>query len=273
MANAKREMSVFLDRQTVRRKRDWLKSLRQVERALISVSIVLAGLACLYGLYLMVFFGPTFSIHKIVIDGKWHYLTPKGLALQSGVNEGDNLFWINVEKVHELLREDPWVLATAVRRKLPDTLWIYVEEREPTAILSNNEDLYFVDNEGAVFKKVEVGDEKNFPVLTGAVLKGDEITGVDTRARLVTMIELIKCFSNSKFGAQREVSEVHFDYIEGYSIFTKREPLQVLFGHAAFSERMSELDDMSEGILAHPGRIQYMMVNEPNRIIVKYQTS
>ena len=271
--DARQEQSVFLKRQTVRRHRDWTRKLRQVERALLAVVLVFAGVGLLYGLYLVVFLGDTFAVRRIIVDGEWRALSAQGLAELSGVKEGDNLFWISVGEVHERLRADPWVKATAVRRRLPDTLWIYVEEHAPAAILASGAGLFYVDSEGTPFKRVEATDGKDYPVFTGVELGEDTALSGEDALRVREMLRLIGLFRASQFGRERDVAEIHYDRMTGYALVTRAQPMQILFGQAALADRMAELDRLRTAIGSREGRIQYMLANEPGRIIVKYQTS
>lgn len=271
--DARHDQSVFLKRQSVRRRRDWTRKLMQVERVLVSVAIVLAGLACLYGFYFVVFTGGTFAVKRIVVEGEWHNLTAEGLAELSGVKEGDNLFWVSVGDVHERLRIDPWVKATAVRRRLPDTLWVYVEEHKPAALLSTGSGLFYVDEDGLPFKAAEGSDDRDFPVLSGvAEEEGGELSA-ESAARVKQMLELAGFFRKTAFGGGLDVAEVHFDEVLGYSIVTRESPMQIIFGQADLVNRVAALDRMSEPILGRGARIQYMLANEPGRIIVRFQTT
>ncbi len=272
MKDARQEQSVFLKRQSVRRRRDWTRRLRQVERGLLSTAIVMAGLALLYGLYLVVFTGEAFAVKRIVVDGEWKYLTAEGLGGLSGVREGDNLFWISVADVHSRLATEPWVKATAVRRRLPDTLMVYVEEHRPAALLALDSGLCYVDADGATFKWAEGNDDRDFPVLSGLSAADCGPQSEDDSLRLKEMLLLMELFRATGFGKERDVAEVHFDRITGYSLVTKESPSQILFGHSALAERAAALDRMGPAILSREGRIQYMLANEPGRIIVKYGT-
>ncbi|HPQ80485.1 MAG TPA: FtsQ-type POTRA domain-containing protein [bacterium] len=266
------EQSVFLRRQSVRRRRDWKRKLMQVEHALVSVAIVLAGIACLYGLYLVVFTGDTFAVKRIVIEGEWRNLSAEGLAELSGVKEGDNLFWVSVSRIHDRLSLDPWVKATAVRRRLPDTLWVYVEEHKPVALMSTSSGFRYVDSDGVPFKDAEVSDDRDLPVITGLFeTPGGEITD-EAVGRAREMIGLMELFCGTGFGRAQDVAEIHYDEVEGYSIITRERPMQILFGQADLAERVASLERMREAIEGRGMRIQYMLANEPGRVTVRYQT-
>lgn len=266
------KVGVFKERQEVKKKRRWIKRLRQVERILLSLAIILAGLASMYGLYRIVFFGDVFKVKKIVVEGNWKYLSARGLAAQTDVEEDDNLFLISVDDVHERLKRNPWVRTATARRRLPDALWIYAEERHPAAIISNG-GLFYLDEYGEVFKVPEADDDRNFPVLTGVNVAEDLALSDGDRDRALNMLRILAVYGSSKFGKDNGVAEVHYDENYGYSIITKNDPMQIFLGHAAFDEGISQIERMSHAISNRPGRILYIMANEPGRLIAKYQAS
>ena len=257
-------MSLFLQRQKVSCRSRWTKRLRQLERVLLAVAIVMAGLACLYGFYWMTFLGPTFTVRRIVVEGEWLYLTADEMAARSDVQEGDNLFMLSVVAVPLKLRSNPWVRTTVVRRMLPDTLWIYVDERCPLAIIVAQELLY-VDASGQVIKRVGPGEKKDLPVLTGTG-EGEEET-----ERLKSMLEIVEIFSSSRLGRRLGLAEVNYDPVLGYSMVTKAKPMQIILGQTAFAERIGRIDRALSAITSRPGRIRYMIANEDGRVTVGYQ--
>ncbi|MBT3182807.1 MAG: FtsQ-type POTRA domain-containing protein [Deltaproteobacteria bacterium] len=265
-------MGIFRDRQTVKKKQQWMKRLKQLERILLSIAIVLVGMASLYGIYRLVFFGSSFTVDRIVVEGSWRHLSAERLADLADIRGDENLFWISMDQIHDRIHQNPWVRRAAVRRRLPDTIWIYAEEHEAEAIISDSA-LFYVDEYGEIFKVPEGGDDRDLPVLTGVDVGESRKMKSGDREKVLEMLKLIRIFSNSEFGKGIDVSEVHFDEVDGYSLTTKKRPMQILFGHAAFDDRMSQIDKMSAAIRGHVGRITYMMVNEPGRLIVKYSSS
>jgi hypothetical protein len=257
-------MSLFLQRQKVRCRSRWTKRLRQLERVLLAVAVLMVGLACLYSFYWLVFLGTSFTVHRFVVEGTWLHLTADEMASRSGVQEGDNLFMLSVVDVHKRLRSDPWVHTTVVRRMLPDTLWIYVEEKRPRAIVVADE-LVYVDASGQVIKKVGPGESKDLPVLTGV---GEEWEGA---GRLKSMLNIVELFGSSRLGRRLGLAEINYDPVLGYSMVTKAKPMQIVLGQTAFAERIGQIDQALSAIASRPGRIRYMIANEDGRVIVGYQ--
>jgi cell division septal protein FtsQ len=265
-------MDVFLKRQDVRRRRQWGRRLKQVERLLLSLLVVVVGLAMLYGLYRLVFMGFAFGVKRVEVEGSWSMLEAGDVARRSGVEAGDNLFWISVEEIHDRLSEEPWIKEVAVRRRLPSTLCIYVEEYNPWAIVASN-DFYFVDREGTLIKKVESGEGKDLPVMSGLSVGSDGEMGDVDRARLSEMLAMLDAFDASLFGRNEGVAEINYDDVQGYSIVTRQNPMRILIGKEDAGARIMQVDRMMKAITAGRPPIRYMIAKENGRVIVRYRPS
>lgn len=249
-----------------------MKRLRQFERILISVAVILAGLAGIYGIYRMIVFGDAFAIERIIVKGDWKYLSADRIASLSGIKKDDNLFWISVDEVHRRLRADPWVRTTAVQRKIPNAVWIYAAEHKPVAIVASK-GLYYIDDLGEIFKAIGPGEDRSFPVLTGLSVGNNFSLSPEDGERTLNMLHIIDVFGKSEFGKKQDIAEVHYDDSYGYSMITKDGPMQIFLGHAAFDEKIAQIGRMISAVSERGGRITYMMASEPGRLIVKYHLS
>lgn len=268
-------MNLFLDRQDVCKRRNWNIFLKRVERVSLSVLVVLAGLAALYGLYVLIFLGSYFSINDIVLKGHWKRLDASQLVEVAGVKQGDNLFLMNVREVHDRLMMHPWVREAAVRRHLPHTLLVSVEEFKPEAVYVRPDGMYYVDKEGVMFKRLDAKDERGYFFITGLENHPAVLSGDDERARraIRRTLSLGRAFGRSKWGKRYGVAEVHYDHVQGYSVLTDAPATEVLLGKEKLFERVERLDNFDKSIRARKGRVQYILADEPGRVIVKYRTA
>jgi hypothetical protein len=72
------------------------------------------------------------------------------IAERAGIAPGRNILFADVTRTMRLLEEDPWIYRAVVKRILPDTIEIQVEERQAAAQLLLD-DTCLVDNHGEVF--------------------------------------------------------------------------------------------------------------------------
>ena len=144
---------------------------RGLARRLLSIAAQVAVIVVLYlvgkQIYLAVITSPRFDVKTVAIRGNRHAKTADLLAQCGGV-VSNNIFQVDLERLREDLRRQPWVLDVTTRRSLPSTLEVGVTEREPSAIASFEGVAYLVDGTGRVLS--EYGPEESsydFPVLTG----------------------------------------------------------------------------------------------------------
>ena len=96
-----------------------------------------------------------FAIKRVEIRGTTHFSREevlKAANLQSGVNS----LTVNIADVEQGLRDNPWVLSVAVKRRLPDAFEIRIRERIPAFWMLKDGVLYYADNRGQIIAPVNV---------------------------------------------------------------------------------------------------------------------
>ena len=93
------------------------------------------------------------------------------------VFDGRNLAGLDLDRVAADATRDPWVRNASVKRVLPDTLRVSVEERTPAALAVVNGLVHVVDGTGFVMGPAGPGLAFDLPVLTGFDgLRGDDLS-------------------------------------------------------------------------------------------------
>ena len=132
---------------------------------LAALLALLAGLStgCLY-CYRWVTASPYFSIRQIEVAGLDRL--SRGEVLEAGnVRMGVNSLIINVSDVEAGVSSLAWVKSAAVRRELPGSLWVKIQERDPVFWVRDGEHYAYADGEGKVIAPVSPGDFTSLPVL------------------------------------------------------------------------------------------------------------
>jgi cell division protein FtsQ len=127
-----------------------------------------------------VFTNPDFSIRNIEVVHAGE-MSRREILDWSGIRPGENLFRTDLSKARKRLLSVPTVSRVTVRRQIPDTVSIQVEERLPVARLvpySTNryqlaQTVYYVDGNGYVMKPKEGERLKPLPEIIG--IPADEI--------------------------------------------------------------------------------------------------
>lgn len=161
----------------------------------------------------------------------------------SGILKGvgrKNIWSLSKEEIGRRVLSHPYVREVAVRKAFPDKLVVRIDEREPVAMI-NLDALYYVDEQGSIFKRLTAYDAKNFPILTG--FSRDDLTAKDpvTIRNLKRTIDLLR---HAEAGSlSRNISEVHYDAQDGYTLVTRDHGLQLKIGTMEFPEAMRRVEE------------------------------
>lgn len=254
-------MSLFLMRQHVKRKRKLFKRfIERTEKFLLSATIVLLFVSAIFMLYWGVVKSPYFSVKDMIVTGDFKKLNGDLIKALSGVKNGDPLFLLNVADIKKNLFSNPWVKFAAVRRNLPDAIWIYVEEYEPAAILAGDK-LNYVDSKGYAFKELDKEDERGYAILSG----------VDTPFGVIKSLELMGEFLSGDFGKKFGVSEITYDDRKGYAIVTDRDSVIVVLGKAGVDETVRKLNGFFPHVSKDDRRLKYIIALSPDKMVAGYK--
>lgn len=172
---------------------------RRVRKARLTRGMVrlLRGLALHTAIVIIVLFGvarafryvsqsPALELERVDIRGHTRAEEPQmRAALDQFV--GRNLMEIDLNDVAEVVRRDVWVQDVQVRRILPHTLCIDLDERSPSALALIEGTPFVVDSRGLEVGVVGPGLWEDFPLLTGL----DDLEPAAREARVAFGIEVL----------------------------------------------------------------------------------
>ena len=182
---------------------------------------------------------PLFSVRSIDLNPCVHVTQEEVWAIVRSGGRG-SIWSVPAREVARRLSDHQWVRSVSVRKAFPDRLVVRVDERRPVAMV-NLDALYYVDAEGSPFKRLTAYDAKEYPILTGFsredLLARDAVTLRNFRKSL----ELLRM---AEAGPLRQnLSEVHFDAQDGYTLVTRDSGLQLKVGATDFREAMRRIEE------------------------------
>ena len=124
---------------------------------------------------------------------------------------GTHVLALNLDDVADEVMAIGWVREVRVETNLPDRLEITVTEYQPSLVVKQGRELWYVDDEGHAFAGAGSGRARDLPVLT---VPNDDAASL---ARVVPeALELMHRFDGTPL-AER-LSAVHYDLDLGYSV-------------------------------------------------------
>lgn len=135
---------------------------------------IIAVLALLIGLIAYAFTSPIFNITEIEVFNNEKFTQEEYIEL-SGLNEGNNIFNFVKLKVIASIEQNAYVESVRIKRKLPNKIEIYIEERTVNYLVElENEEYAYINNQGYI---LEISKEKlPLTIITGVVTDINNIT-------------------------------------------------------------------------------------------------
>ncbi|MCL6610776.1 MAG: FtsQ-type POTRA domain-containing protein [Peptococcaceae bacterium] len=135
---------------------------------------------------------PVFEVREIRVAGN-SSLTPETIISASGINQGENIFKLDLKSSAGKLKSIPLVKSVEMARRLPSTVEIKVEERKPRALLPVGDGFIQVDEDGVCLQKGDLAGSQ-LPVVTGvnfsAPAPGGQIKSEALDRALAVVMEL-----------------------------------------------------------------------------------
>lgn len=107
-----------------------------------------------------------FVVSSVLIEGRVH-ANPESLKDAVSVRRGDPIFGFGLSDLRARVEEIPWVRTARVERRLPDILYIRLEERKPVALWQKDGELALVDRDGVVLETRDLARFSNLPMVAG----------------------------------------------------------------------------------------------------------
>ncbi|NLJ86652.1 MAG: FtsQ-type POTRA domain-containing protein, partial [Firmicutes bacterium] len=160
------------------------------------------------------FHSPLFTVQDIQAQGS-SYPVEK-LASIAGIEMGTSLLRVDVDHAMRRLEEEPIVSRAIVRRHLPDTVYIDVEEHVPVGIVPLGSEFWGVAVDGTVLGRIDMNGI-SLPIITGA----DPASLVVGRKNLAELILATSIIDALPAGVIDSVSEVNVSKRDGLRLISR----------------------------------------------------
>jgi cell division septal protein FtsQ len=117
---------------------------------------------------------------------------------------GTNILDMDLKQIEAEVQSDPWVRRASVRRVLPGTLQVRIEERSPAALAIIAERPHLIDSTGYVIGPTLTGADAHLPVLSGLETLDDD----RLRATLVRGVRVVDRLQQSSREFAARISEL-----------------------------------------------------------------
>jgi cell division protein FtsQ len=223
------------------------------------LAMLLAAGAIVFSCYAFVNSG-LFTLRKVLIYGNRHlgYVQVVELA---GLRGGENLLTLDLEGVYENLHSSAWIRSVSMRKELPDTLVIRLEESRPVALLQSAEGLFVVDSEGLLLERVSEAPVYFLPVIVHQ--------GADGSEEFSEAVKLASVINDIKEARAVELVEIAGLEDGSRNMVVRLDGVDIRVGEGSYREKLLRYFELSREIGRRNINVDYIDLRFANRVVVK----
>lgn len=178
--------------------------------------------------------------------------------------EGRNLFHLDLAEVAAAVERDPWVMEASIKRVMPGTLRIRIEERRPCAIALLAHQPYLVDCIGHVMGPVGPALFEDLPVLTGL----ENLEGPARDVALRRAVSLLERLRDTSPRFLQAISEFDLAEPDRVTVQTVLPGPRLLLDPVAVERNVERYLDLRGEIAQQVGTTDYVDLRWRGRITV-----
>jgi cell division septal protein FtsQ len=167
------------------------------------------------------------------------------------LREGENIFRVNLARVHDRIQQLPQTDEVQIVRKLPSEIDIRVLERKPVAWITSEKEIsdpfasdaaFLVDARGVLMKEKKLLPEYlGLPVILGCSSESLEVGKVVESPEVKAALELLRLSTSSFLQMRFQIREV--DISESYRLLvTEKNRARVTFGYNDLETQLRRLE-------------------------------
>ncbi len=184
---------------------------------------------------------------------------------------GEPLYNVPVEAIQRAVLRHPDVATVLVARVPPDRIVITVAEHQPMATVAVGQGVYVVNQEGALFRRTQSGEDMDLPVITG--IPRGLFTEDQARAQTLVQEALAAVRAHAKAGrAQDELMEVDVEEQSGVTLRLGNPPVEVVLGRGNLDSKLTRLQALERHLQQrHEKPLKVFLDNtrHPERVAVQ----
>jgi cell division protein FtsQ len=222
----------------------------------MAVAVLLVGYAAVRAFDLVVS-ASTLQVRRIAVQGNVRLSAGEVKALVDGLR-GSNILTADLPGYRRKLLESPWVADVALRRFLPSTIEVFVEERRPVGVCRLGPDLYLVDRHGVLID--EFGPqyaEFDLPIIDGLVRSPETGGPVVDAARVELAARVIDAVAERRSLSQR-LSQIDVSDVRDAVVLLKGDPARLRLGTERFLERLQRYLELAPAFREKYPEIDYV---------------
>ena len=208
------------------------------------------------------------QIGHMVVRGHERLSTGEVLALVEGLR-GQNILAVKLDDWQQKLLASPWVEGATIRRVLPSTVEIWVDERRPMGIGRLGTAMYLIDGKGVIVD--EYGPnyaDLDLPIIDGLAASPQDGGPIVDAARAEFAARVIGALAARPELAKR-VSQIDVADLHDAVLILDGDPALLRLGDAEFVARLQQYIDLAPALRERLDGIDYVDLRFDERLYVR----
>ena len=142
-----------------------------------------------------------FRVHNLLIDGR-QFTTREDLKSLLNIQKNSSIFSYDLTEIQQKISTLPWVKFAVVERRLPDTIYVKLTERQPIALWQREGKVALVDAEGKILTDKNLDQFTGMIVITGdnAPQNASELVGtLQAEPDLLARLDIARWIGNRRW--------------------------------------------------------------------------
>ncbi len=238
--------------------------------------LVLAAvnLAC-FAVYNAICSWDLFAAESVEVTGN-RRLSDAVVRSRAGVEVGDNVLAVNLQRVRRRLLAHPWVEEASVYREIPRRVRIHVRERECLAVIDLGR-RFLIDPHGVPFSEAPEAAADDVPLIVGLDYTDLGLGSGPASAAFRSTLEVLEVVASGETALRMpHLSQVRVDRDSGLTLDLKpgsdRMPFgSVFLGYGSYREKLDQLARLPERLrrIGRAPACRWVSLENQNRTIVQ----
>jgi cell division protein FtsQ len=242
-----------------------------IARGILGVALVIAVSGSVaWGARKHVMSSTRFVVKEIDVTGT-HRRTNDDVVKTAGLELNKNVFLTDLDDARAKLVADPWISDATLARRLPGTILVQVTEREAGALVALGE-TYLATPSGNVFKKLELGDPVDLPIVTGLTLDyvTDDREGAARTIRRA--IDLANDYDRGPLAGRAALQEVHVAADGAMTLVVGKPSVSLMLGEPPYRKKIEQAARVVAELDKRGAKADAIMLDNearPERVVVR----
>ncbi len=200
----------------------------------------------------------TFLVRDVLISGNYH-LGEEDVISNIDIGDGESLLRLSSQALEGSLKRNAWIKKVSVRRQFPDTLLIKIEEALPKALLSFNNHMFLMDEDGNILEKIKGESTPFLPVIKNVNPKKD-------KKGVLEILKLIDVLAEKNILVGKESIEIG---LKSYGPVINIGGEIIKVGYGRYSEKFDRWKELESEVRKRGIPIKYVDLRFKDSVIVK----